>query len=515
VAFSQDGALLVSASADKTVKLWNASSGHGMRTLKGHTDDVYRVAFSPDGARLASASTDNTVRIWDAASGQELRTLQGHRIMVEDLAFSPDGTRLASSGTDPIEDDTVRIWDSASGRELRTIKGYRVAFSPDGTRLAIACAEADASGDFTLLKLWDAASGRELRTLGRDGMIQSLAFSPDGRRLASSNGGDTRVWDVASGQELRTIEGNGMAFSPDGRRLASATGENTVTVWDAESGQELCTLKGHRDQVHRLVFCPDGLRLASASADGTIKMWDTAYSHELYTLKGHMADIWDLAFSPDGWQLASAGKDQTIKLWDARPLTTELRTEREALGLVEWLFNQPLPKASVAESIRDNKAISEEIQRKALAFAERFPEERDPERFITASRSLVRQQHLAPRWYRQALVQAEAACRMAPGQGSYFNTLGIAQYRLGKYAEAVDTLTHSDQLSAAGNQGSRPADLAFLAMAHWRLGQKEKAQDYLDRLRQTMKEGQWSDGESQAFLREAEALQGQSDNPQK
>jgi WD40 repeat protein len=85
-------------------------------------------------------------------------------------------------------------------------------------------------------------------------MIMSLAFSPDGRRLASSTGGDTKVWDVASGQELRTIKGTGMAFSPDGRRLASATREDTVMVWDAESGQELCTRKGHRDQVHNLVF---------------------------------------------------------------------------------------------------------------------------------------------------------------------------------------------------------------------------------------------------------------------
>jgi tetratricopeptide (TPR) repeat protein len=109
--------------------------------------------------------------------------------------------------------------------------------------------------------------------------------------------------------------------------------------------------------------------------------------------------------------------------------------------------------------------------------------------------------------YRQALLQAETACQLTPDNGTALNTLGVAQYRLERYQEAADTLTHSDHLNAAGNSSSLPPDLAFLAMAHGRLGQTEKAQGYLNRLRETMKEARWAkDEEAQGFLREAETL---------
>jgi tetratricopeptide (TPR) repeat protein len=170
---------------------------------------------------------------------------------------------------------------------------------------------------------------------------------------------------------------------------------------------------------------------------------------------------------------------------------------------VEFLFSQPLPKSYVIQSIQNDKAISMEVRRQALAFVERFQEEQNPKLFDQASRKLLRQPHLASRWYRQALVQAEAACRLAPDQGSYLTTLGIAQYRLEKYRQAVDTLARSEQINA----GPLPADLAFLAMAHHRLGESEKAKNCLNRLRETTKvRPQVEDEEAQVFLREAEAL---------
>jgi WD40 repeat protein/serine/threonine protein kinase len=325
VAYSPDGQRLASASEDKTVRVWDATTGQELGSLKGHPKEVNRVVFSPDGQRLASASGDMTVKVWDATTGQELRTLQGHTGEVYCVAYSPDGQRLASAA----QDGTVKVWDATTGQELRTLQGhtgevYCVAFSPDGQRLA------SASSDKTL-KLWDAITGQELRTLqGHTDWVTSVAYSPDGQRLASASSKTVKVWDATTGQELRTLQGHthivwNVAFSPDGQRLASASIDETVKLWDAITGQELRTLQGHTDRVTSVAFSPEGQRLASASEDMTVKLWDAASGLELRTLQGHTDWVTSVAFSPDGQRLASASKDMTVKVWDA---TTgqELRT---------------------------------------------------------------------------------------------------------------------------------------------------------------------------------------------
>ncbi len=285
VAFSPDGRWLASAGRDRKVKLWDASSGQETLTLKGHTGAVASVVFSPDGKRLASAtgyfydkltkSKPGEVKVWDATSGQEILTLKGHARGVLSVAFSSDGKRLASASWD----QTVKVWDAMSGQEMLTLKGHTngvagVAFSPDGKRLA------SASWDQTI-KVWDTTSGQETLALkGHTDRVSSVAFSPDGKRLASSSiDGTVRVWDATSGQEMLRLKGHigvvyGVAFSPDGKRLASVGDLGAVKVWDATRGQELLTLKGHSSEAWSVAFSPDGKRLASASLDGTVKLWD-------------------------------------------------------------------------------------------------------------------------------------------------------------------------------------------------------------------------------------------------
>jgi WD40 repeat protein len=221
----------------------------------------------------------------------------------------------------PAAEDALRqaILSSQVRLTLRGHAGFvdGVAFSPDGKRLATA------SWDSTA-KVWDAVSGQELLTLrGHSGGVSGVAFSPDGKRLATASDDATaKVWDAISGRELLTLRGHSnivisVAFSPDGKRLATASGDDTAKVWDAVSGQELPTLRGHDRPVMGVAFSPDGKRLATTSQDDTAKVWDAVSGQELLTLRGHDSAVMGVAFSPDDKRLATASYDSTAKVWDA------------------------------------------------------------------------------------------------------------------------------------------------------------------------------------------------------
>jgi WD40 repeat protein len=353
VVFSPDGRRLASwryRGFDWTWRVWDAASGKELLTHTEHPSWMIKgVAFSPDGRRLVSwyhtgvwppnnEINQAMVQVWDAVRGQKQLTLM--RPMVSEVAFSPDGRRLAVWGPDKVVGHpprgTVWVLDATSGKELLTIlgdsswKSEGVAFSPDGRRLA------SWSPDQGVL-VWDTASGKELLALQvTAGEHPGVVFSPDGRRLASwSHDNTMRVWDMATGQELLTLKGVtqpllrcGMKFSPDGRRLAWASSrvnddqtvvEYTVRVWDTASG-ELLTLKGHTKEVRGVVFSPKGRRLVSWADDQTVRVWDTASGQELLTLKGLLTlELGDsgggVAFSPDGMRLAAGGSDGMVRVW--------------------------------------------------------------------------------------------------------------------------------------------------------------------------------------------------------
>jgi WD40 repeat protein/DNA-binding SARP family transcriptional activator len=299
VAYSPDGKMLATAGMDGTATIWAAESGEILQVLTGHTDVVNTVAFSPDGQVLATAGADRSVILWDIASGRKLRTLTGH---VDDIpggvpmfrgvvaaAFSPQCVNPSGATAEqcPLAtvgmDGQLIVWDALTGQrffELQdAIGGLKsVAFSPDGKLLAIG-STGDPTDTVGAASVIEVSSGEILSSMpGHGGWVWDLAFSPDGKRLATVDfWGVGRIWDVSTGEPLVELTGPpsgfSVAFCSKGTRLATGSGNGTITLWDAESGLPLLSLSGHTDPVVGIACSPDGDYLATASFDGTTRVY--------------------------------------------------------------------------------------------------------------------------------------------------------------------------------------------------------------------------------------------------
>ena len=374
VGFSQDGRWLAAGSESGVVTIYDLAETNPAAApviLRGHTGSVQAVAFSPDGRWLASGGLDLTARLWPLAGDDPtagVRVLD-HPGLVWTLAFSPDGRWLATGAGD----GAARLWDlrtadmqatpivlAGHSRQIQTL-----AFSPGGHWLATGSLDGTA-------QLWDfeRLADPPLVLSGHTDWITTLAFSPDGRWLATGSGDRTaRMWDLrlaaAADQEAinrtagvlpgHTDAVTMLAFSPDGRQLATASQDGNARLWDLQAPSPAASpaiLNGHEDWVTGVAYTPDGQRLITASRDATARIWDLAAPNPATSpqvLGGHTSRVKTLAFSPDGHWLATGGGDPTLRGWNLDgidpervfgvPLTPELFSGHAAF--IETLAYSP------------------------------------------------------------------------------------------------------------------------------------------------------------------------------
>jgi len=366
--FSPDGRRILTASADNTARLWDATTGAQIGEPMRHEDEVVDAAFSPDGAHIATASKDHTARLWDArtlkAVGQPMR----HDHPVAQVAFNSTGTRIV---TDCDEPDVLRLWDAATGAPVGEAMPDKsnyaqgtLGFSPDSKLLTTI--------EDRTLHTWDSATGKSVgKPLRFPSEVKEIAISPDRKRAVTMRSGKVQVWNVTTGKILHTLSIRGLddfdrasaAFSPDGKRIATVFNWS-VQLWDAETGKRVGTehscASSDAEGGASTTFSPDSMYFLIDCSDSRDDKFVTAWNCEtsepfdvfsprlLPPILEHPEEVYAVQFTDDGSRIVTTCQDHSVRVWDAEKGT---------------LIGQPMRHGNRTEDIIDKTVVSPEGRR--------------------------------------------------------------------------------------------------------------------------------------------------------
>ena len=447
-AFLRDGPMKAPAPAPLPIKLQHLRTGQPALAFADSGEGVFKLAFSNDGALVAGGGGDRTVRLWDSHTGKLVAKWSGHSASIKALAFAPGHSLLASGGLD----QTIRLWPLPEGKKPVVLGGKTgaissLAFSPDGTILAAG-------------------------TRNANEMLGEMLVDRTKRA-------EIRLWDLASGQIRKNLAGHfgevfAVAFSPDGRLLASGGTDAIVRVWEVDSGKPLATLRGHTQPVNEVAFTPDGRTLLSASRDQTIKLWNLAAGTQVLTLRGDAGAVLALSLSASGHEIAAACENNAALVWRAaRPNEVVADIRKQAEDLVRTFFDSVLLKSEVVRLLATTEGISAPVLAEAVTLAEQVP--------VLTSHELHRRLGLqlkdSSKDFRPLVPAARELVRQAPETVAYLETLGVILARAGEENAAMETLLRLDGIRPVQPDQWEAEDLAVLVAAHARSGSLKRAKE--------------------------------------
>jgi len=551
IAWSPDGQLMCSGAPDG-VKVWDLDRRDVVSTVASLEQGVTAMALSPDGATYAAAWRDDN-RIWltDTVAAKAVGVLQGHTSAIETLQFSNDGTRLLSTSSD----GTARVWDTKNGRQLGMravddrMPGVLAIMSSDGSHVV--------SRDGTTAIVWDASTGLEARRLvGHEYAVQAIVWTRDGTRcVTGSFDGSVRTWNVRTGECMQVLEQNNrspvecVALDAEEKWLVVGTGDRLVRCWDLQSSTPKWESLGLDYPPSRVEWNQSGERVLVLTQDGKPVLLDGASGSRVADLRvGASGYLFGGRFACDGTRIVGSTYSSYVFLFDARAGSPLLEIDTRVAGGSRSQVSQN--QLFIVES-----HYNEARTWYARPYRERYPEIKAAEQEAKVQEAWVRgvartgaplyeirnrlfadgtlsrgtkiarlqavdavEQQLSDAntavWnvvsrpgaelgkVRQALNDAIAGVQSVPGDEDMLGTLGTALYRAGDYEAALAMLTASEDQHIKEDGEPEPFNYAFIAIAHWQLGNKSEARAAYRMLRRIASGADWRNDKDLAAILE-------------